>query len=283
MGTLKLEGVSLKKQNSATHLTMETRAIVKHALYVDLHKYRQEKHAGKSDNAFRRYLSEKTKISQASIFNFMKREDKTIPTNENIYKIYSAIYDSKDFNDIRKKINPVIDRYLEETEINTNAINEAILKHENKFNSAILANDIRKSIYYLTSGNGCTVEFIRNEFGKRGVEELGALVEIDAVRINQGFATRGGVYLQKNIKDGNDLLSTIIKNYGPNEDQDSPWHQKYFIGNLSNDACKKIREELRNLDIKLNEIVNSDNSYSKENNKEQNEKMFFSTILSSVE
>lgn len=283
MSTLNVCNASVKNSNNSSHLTLETRAIVKYALYVDLIKYQKEKHSEKTNKSFIRYFSAKTNISQTSIFNFMKKEDQRIPTNENLYKIYSAIYDTNDLNVVKNKLNPVINKYLEDSEINNNAINEAILKHENKFNPVILANDIRKSIYFLTSDSGCTLDYIKSEYGKRGIEELEELVAIDAVRVSEGWAKRGGVYLQKNTKDGNQLLSSLIKNHGPNEESSSPCHQKYYMGNLSIEATRKIQNELRLIDEKITRIIKEDNENYKNNSQAQTEKMFYSTVLSVAE
>lgn len=268
----------LSKSNS---LSPESKIEIKNALMSDINNYRQDKHPAKTKNAFVTYLAAKSGLSEAPIFKVMG--GKTIPTNETIFKLYSSMYDTKEVSILKKKMHSSVKKYLEEQEINGDRVNEAILRHGAKFNPVILENDIRKGIYFLSSGYGCTLDYIKEEFGNRGLEELNALLAIDAVQLKEGKVTRGTVYLQKNTKDNNQFISSLFKNFGPREDAESCIVQKYGFGAISYEATEKIRTELDRSSLEIAKIINDDNKAYEEKPEFQTEKYFYALALSVID
>lgn len=273
--------VSYSLANRSNLLSMESKNSIKFALSLDIRKYKNEHHREKSETAFVKYLSAKTGISTPQLIG--AKDGKTLPIATNIIKIYSAIHDTKDVGALKNKMSPVLKKYIEELEINNDKINKAILIHDSKFNSVILNNEIRKGIYFLSSGYGCSIDFIKEEYGNKGLEEVKALVAIDVIRVADGKVTRGSVYLQKNINDNNDFISTLFKNHGPKEDNESHWHQAYAMGNISFEATEKIKKELDRASKEVNSIIKEDNLTFKDKPEFQTEKYFYAMALSIVE
>jgi len=157
------------------------------------------------------HLEKKSKISKPTIHRAMN-DDKTFPTPQTLYNLYTSMYETTKYEEIVSKVPEEVAEYFKRYLLKSSC-GEV---YDSSIEEYLLRDQLALRIYNECAGAGSTIEKIQQKFGEFGINEMNKLKNMNVLKIEKNIVKLGKVRINatpSNVQ--KQLLFNIEKYYRP--------------------------------------------------------------------